>query len=118
MFNYKVGEWYETVYGDKFECIFVEGGKAWMRNDDTLAYTWDENGKSISLNDSYNLKPQRPKWMDGFSPEETDLWAAFTWTDTTEGFGYWAQQKHYPTTEGLTRWLEMHAEYARAHPRE
>lgn len=38
-----------------WECIYIDGDKAWMRHNDNTAYVWSLEGKSISLNENYDI---------------------------------------------------------------
>ena len=52
----EAGKTYRTAMGE-FECIYVEGGLAWMKSHySSTAYVWTRlDGKSISLSAPWNV---------------------------------------------------------------
>src|SRR6476659_645433 len=110
----ELGKTYALKNGTKVTCIGIAGDLAWMRpRSETVAFAFTLDGKDVDGDDGWDVVFKH-EWMEGFGPTETDLNLAFYWDHTPEGGDFWAEQAINPTTEGLARWLEMHAEYARA----
>jgi hypothetical protein len=69
---FEVGKKYETKECGEFECISVTDDYAWLKHsDDAVAYVWTKDGKSVSLNDLWDIKPQpREYWIyNGYASE-------------------------------------------------
>jgi hypothetical protein len=62
---FEVGKKYQTKEEGEFECIAVTDTHAWMKLCTTSpAYVWTQEGKSVSLNDQWDIKPQsREFWI-------------------------------------------------------
>jgi hypothetical protein len=61
----EVGKSYETKHNGAFECIVVTKTHAWMKSaENETAYVRNQEGKSVSLNDQWDIKPQpREYWL-------------------------------------------------------
>jgi hypothetical protein len=69
---FEVGKKYETKNNGEFECIAVTETHAWMKSDENqTAYVWTQEGKSVSLNRDWDIKPQpREYWIyNGYATE-------------------------------------------------
>jgi hypothetical protein len=62
---FEVGKTYETKIHGEFECIAVTETHAWLKNSyNDTAYVWTQEGKSVSLNSEWDIKPQpREFWI-------------------------------------------------------
>jgi len=66
---FEVGKTYETKCHGEFECIAVADTHAWLKTGTHgTAYVWTQEGKSLSLGDEYDIKPQpREFWIGPIS---------------------------------------------------
>jgi hypothetical protein len=67
---FEVGKKYKTKSNGEFECITVTETHAWLKHSDNdIAYVWTQEGKSVSLNEQWDIKPQpREYWLyDGIA---------------------------------------------------
>jgi len=62
---FEVGKTYETKKHGEFECIAVAENHAWLKTGTHgSAYVWTQKGKSVSLNDEWDIKPKpRDFWI-------------------------------------------------------
>jgi hypothetical protein len=62
---FEVGKKYDTKANGEFECIAVTETHAWMRSGDkSTGYVWTQEGKAVSLNSGWDIKPQpREFWI-------------------------------------------------------
>jgi hypothetical protein len=63
----EVGKKYTSKNNREFECIVATDTHVWMKGSDyQTAYVWTIDGKSASLSEEYDLKPQpREFWLYG-----------------------------------------------------
>jgi hypothetical protein len=69
---FEVGKTYETKANGEFECIAVTETHAWLKHSDNdVAYVWTQEGKSVSLNEQWDIKTQpREFWIyNGYASE-------------------------------------------------
>lgn len=66
---FEVGKTYETKNHGEFECIAVTETHAWMKTGGLqAAYVWTQDGKSVSINQEYDIKPKpRDFWIGKIS---------------------------------------------------
>jgi hypothetical protein len=67
---FEVGKTYKAQSNGDFECIAVTETHAWMKsNKNEVAYVWTQEGKSVSLNEQWDIKPKaREYWLfDGIA---------------------------------------------------
>jgi hypothetical protein len=51
-----VGKTYNARNGDKFTCLYIDGGVAYMQSKAGIAYTCDKlSGAALVLNKSYDI---------------------------------------------------------------
>ena len=68
----EVGKTYETKEGN-FTCIAVNDTHAWMKSGQSLAaYVWTHDGKSVSLNERYDIKPKTREYT--LDPSKNHIW--------------------------------------------
>jgi len=54
--SFEIGKTYKTREHGEYTCIHVaDNGKAWLAFDDSPAYVWDDDGKSISLTPEWDV---------------------------------------------------------------
>ena len=108
----ELGKEYTLKNGAPVTCIGIADDLAWIRPEtDPVAFAFTLDGKDVEGEWEVVFEPE---WMEEFDPTSRDLLYAFKWRHTPEGVDFWCGQHHNPTIEGLTRWLQMHAEYAKA----
>jgi hypothetical protein len=73
----EVGKKYTSKNNHEFECIVVTDTHTWLKGgDDQTAYVWTIDGKSVSLGEDYDLKPQ-PREFLVYLDERNDMTACF-----------------------------------------
>jgi hypothetical protein len=69
---FEVGKKYETKENGPWECISVTDDYVWLKHSDNdVAYVWTKDGKSVSLNERWDIKPPpREFWIyNGYASE-------------------------------------------------